>query len=151
MGSILKTKKSKWMVTGAAVVLLIGCMLFVKYSDRERTIKDYRINAACVQNMPDTETFLKERVKELYDIRLSATTDETRGHQIYLISDEAYAERIGYKLSEMRDGFLIANWYESVYILSASEKGVESDILFCKQYDRRAWQDYIGCRREICK
>lgn len=130
MESTLKTKKVKWIVTIAAVVLLIGCILFVKYADRERTIKDYRINAVCVQNMPDAEAFLKERVKELYDIRLSTTTDEARGHQIYLISDEAYAERIGYKLSEIRDGFLIANFYESLYILSASEKGVERAISY---------------------
>lgn len=99
-------------------VVLTGC------SDKEVRINDYKISEKSVQENQESKDFFVKAVQDKYNIEVGTTADETRGYQIYLIQDVAYAESIGYKMSAMKDEFVIANIYDSVYILATTTDGL---------------------------
>ncbi len=104
------------------VLMAVLCILGLTGCDKgEQQIDLYTINEAQVQEYQGTKDFLIAAVEERCDVTLKTTSDVTRGHQIYLIQDTAYAETIGYKLSALDHDFVIKNIQCSIYILASSD------------------------------
>lgn len=105
-------------------IMLTGC------GGQEKRIKDYKISELSVQENMEIKDFLITEVKDLFGISLGSTDDATRGYQIYLITDEEYAESLGYKISGMKDEFLIGNIGESIYIFAADNDGIKRAVSY---------------------
>lgn len=111
-------------LTGLLCLTLAGC------GGKEVKISDYKISEKSIQEHTESKEFLVEMLQKYCGTKIGTTADETRGYQIYLISDVTYAESIGFKMSAMEDEFVIANLYDSIYILSAAKEGVNRAISY---------------------
>lgn len=109
---------------GIAFSVIFSMLMLAGCSDKEIGIADYCISEMSVRDNQTAKDFLINAMEEKHGIKLGTTSDETRGYQIYLIQDVAYAESIGYKMSAMQDEFVIANIYDSVYILAKTPEGL---------------------------
>ena len=115
-----------------SVLFSVGILCFILSGcgGQEKRIKDYRISELSVQENAEMKDFLVAEAEDVLGVSLGTTDDVTRGYQIYLIADAAYAESLGYKISGMKDEFLIGNIGESVYLFAADNSSLKRAVSY---------------------
>ncbi len=111
-------------------VLGLGMGLFIYWQRQDVTIAKYSLSEATVQDYPATKDFFIQAVQDYYGTTIKTTADTTRGYQIYLIQDAAYAEGIGYKLIVAGEDFSIRNIHSSIYFFAETEASMQRAISY---------------------
>ena len=126
------------MKTGVIKIALI-CILVLGLCGCSKTdkleIKDYKVHKMDGLVSGECISFLQDTVKAECDVKLGKTNG-TRAKSLYLVSDAAYAQQLGYSLENMREGaYVIANINNTIYFIAPTEEGVKrAATYFVKNY-----------------
>jgi len=126
----MKTGVIKIALICILVLGLCGCSKADKLE-----IKDYKVHKMDGIVSGECISFLQDTVKTECDVKLGKTNG-TRKKSLYLVSDAAYAQQLGYSLENMREGaYVITNINNTIYFIAPTEEGVKrAATYFVKNY-----------------
>ena len=126
----MKTRVIKIALICILMLSLCGCSKTDKLE-----IKDYKVHKMDGIVSGECISFLQDTVKTECDVKLGKTNG-TRKKSLYLVSDAAYAQQLGYSLENMREGaYVITNINNTIYFIAPTEEGVKrAATYFVKNY-----------------
>ena len=109
------------------IVLLLGlvaCMSGCAEKKDGDRVKDYQINTQSAQVSEENINFFQEVMKTYRKIEVKAGDAET-SWMIHLVTDNDFANGLGYSLMEMDErAFVIAREENSIYFMSPTDEGI---------------------------
>ena len=118
----------KKFLNGLVKIFAFGFIAFLSGCSKEagiEEVKDYRINNVSVQVSQENISFFQDAVKNYQNVTVKVGSGNDK-QQIYLVTEEEYANDLGYSLAQMNEkAFVIAKEEEGIYILAPTDDGIQ--------------------------